>query len=296
MKKVLKLSTGWLNREEYPFESQYQRVKNGNMHYVDVGRGQPIVMVHGTPTWSFAYRSLIKGLSGEYRCIAMDHLGFGLSDKPKTFSYKPAAHAENLECLIQNLGLRNIILVVHDYGGPIGLNYAIHHPQNVSRIVLMNSWMWSLKGDPTLEKTNTFVNKRLGTFLYEKMNFSARFLLRQAVAEKINLPKYIQDQYVGPFPTPDSRRAPLAMARELIGSSEWFESLWRARETIQDIPALLLWGMKDNFITLDALERWHNLFKHQRMIRLANAGHLVQEDQLSTLCGLVKDFLHTEEI
>ena len=295
MKKSVKSSV-WIDREEYPFESQYQKVKGGRMHYVDVGRGQPLVLVHGSPTWSFAYRHLIKQLSGEFRCIAPDHLGFGLSDKLQKFSYKPDAHAENLECLIHELNLKNIVLVVHDYGGPIGLNYAIHNPHNISRLVVMNTWMWSLKGDPTLEKSNRFLNQKIGTWLYRKMNFQARFMLQQAVENKANLPKNIQAQYINAFPTPDSRKGMLTAARELIGSSDWFESLWRSREVLQDIPTLLLWGMQDPFIDLNSLDRWHQLFTRQRMVRLAGAGHLLMEDNKYDLHTFIRDFLQDHEV
>ena len=206
MKKSVKSSV-WIDREEYPFESHYHKAKGGRMHYVDVGRGQPIVMVHGSPTWSFAYRNLIKQLSGEYRCIAPDHLGFGLSDKLKNFSYKPADHADNFESLIRELNLKNIILMVHDYGGPIGLNYAINNPHNISRLVVMNTWMWSLKGDPTLEKANKFLNQKFGTWLYEKMNFQARFMLKQAVEHKENLPGTYRRSTSAPFPRPPRAKA-----------------------------------------------------------------------------------------
>lgn len=292
MKKVIKTNATWFDREEYPFDPHFQKVKHGRMHYVDVGRGQPIVMVHGSPTWSFMYRNLIKGLSGEYRCIAPDNLGFGLSDKPKYFSYKPEAQAENFDCFIQELGLRNIILLVHDYGGPIGLNYAIQNPHNVSRIIMMNTWMWSRKGDFELEKVNKLLKKRVGRFLYERMNFATRFLLKQAVHNPANLSKPILNHYINAFSTRESRKSAMVSARELIDSSDWFESLWRAREAIADTPALLLWGMDDPFIGTNALDMWHQLFHNQRMIRLASTGHLVAEDQKAQLCGLIKDFLH----
>jgi len=295
MKKVVKTSSAWLDREEYPFESNFQKVKHGRMHYVDVGRGQPVVMVHGWPTWSFVYRNLIKELSSNYRCIAPDHLGFGLSDKPKIFSYKPDAHAENLDNFIQEMGLRNIVLVVHDYGGPIGLNYAIHHPHNVSRIILMNTWMWSRRGDIELEKAQKFLNMRVGKFLMEKMNFAPRFMLKQAVSNPVNLPPKVLNHYIQTFPTPASRKSTMVMAKELLGSSEWFESLWRAREMIADIPALLLWGMEDAFIDANALDLWHQTFNKQRMIRLASCGHLIQEEQPTQVPRLVRDFLQDME-
>lgn len=134
----------WINREQYPFASHSLAVPAGRMHYVDEGSGEPIVMVHGNPTWSFLYRDLIKRLQPAYRCIAMDHLGFGLSDKPAGWSYLPADHAANLTAFIQGLGLQKITLVVQDWGGPLGLSYAVNHPANVARIILMPSrWWWS---------------------------------------------------------------------------------------------------------------------------------------------------------
>ena len=115
------------------------------LHYIDEGRGDPVVMVHGTPTWSFLYRHVVKGLSKNYRCIAPDHIGFGLSDKPQGWSYTIEAQAKNLQVLLDSLDLEDITLVVHDFGGPIGLSYAIENPEKVSRLVIMNTWLWSLK-------------------------------------------------------------------------------------------------------------------------------------------------------
>jgi haloalkane dehalogenase len=112
--------TSWIDRNEYPFASHYFETPAGKLHYVDEGKGQPVVMLHGNPTWSFLYRNLIKQLSPHYRCIAPDHIGFGLSDKPVDWSYLPEEHAKNLAALIEHLGLKDITLVVGDWGGPIG--------------------------------------------------------------------------------------------------------------------------------------------------------------------------------
>jgi len=103
-------------------------------------------MVHGTPTWSFLYRHLIRDLSPRYRCVAPDHLGFGLSDRPPGWSYRP----ETRRAISRGSSRRSaqdLTLVVHDYGGPIGLAYALDHPENVRRLVLFNTWMWSFAGD-----------------------------------------------------------------------------------------------------------------------------------------------------
>jgi len=112
----------WLDTKEYPFSSNYLETQWGKIHYLDEGKGETILFVHGTPTWSFLYRNYIKELSKNYRCIALDHLGFGLSDKPKNFPGTPQLHSENLKALIDALQLKDITLVVHDFGGPIGLS------------------------------------------------------------------------------------------------------------------------------------------------------------------------------
>ncbi|MDZ7761509.1 MAG: alpha/beta fold hydrolase [Desulfovermiculus sp.] len=108
----------WIDRKKYPFESRYFAVSAGRMHYVDEGAGSPIVMVHGNPTWSFLYRNLIKRLRPQYRCVAADHIGFGLSDNPEDWSYRPEDHAQNLSALIDGLGLSDITFVLQDWGGP----------------------------------------------------------------------------------------------------------------------------------------------------------------------------------
>ena len=125
-----------VNVQEYPFTSHAFDSPDGKLHYIDEGKGKVIFFVHGTPVWSYVYRKLIKDLSAQYRCIAVDHLGFGFSDKPQDADYAPEAHARRLEALIEHLQLQQITLVVHDFGGPIGLCYALRHPENVDKVII----------------------------------------------------------------------------------------------------------------------------------------------------------------
>ena len=115
----------WLNRQEYPFETKFAELKVGKMNYVDEGSGEPIIFLHGNPSWSFDYRNVIKNLSKKSRCIANDHIGFGLSDKPRDWDYLPESHAKNFEEFVDQLNVDNFTIVVNDWGGPIGLAYAI---------------------------------------------------------------------------------------------------------------------------------------------------------------------------
>jgi haloalkane dehalogenase len=126
----------WLDREAYPFRSRWTHSAGSRLHYVDEGNGDAVLFVHGTPTWSFEFRHLITALAPTYRCIALDHLGFGLSDRPRRVDYSPKAHAERL-AFVSDLHLDRFTLVVHDYGGPIGLPLAFSTPSPVQRLVLI---------------------------------------------------------------------------------------------------------------------------------------------------------------
>jgi haloalkane dehalogenase len=280
----------WVDRQSYPFESRYLDAGPGRMHYVDEGQGPVVVMVHGTPTWSFLYRHLIRELSQDHRVIAIDHLGFGLSDKPAHWSYRPEDHARNLEILIERLGLRDITLVVHDFGGPIGLAYATRHPDNVRALVLFNTWMWSLQGTAA-EKVSRLMGGLVGRFLYRRLNFSPRVLIKAAFGDKRKLTREVHRQYIEAFPDPAARQGPWVLARELIGSSSWYESLWECRALIVEKPALVLWGMKDPAFSKDALVRWKAVLTNARIIELPDSGHFVPEEAPEETARAIRLFL-----
>lgn len=288
------LNTDWIDRREYPFKQHFIELDAGRMHYVEEGVGAPLMLIHGTPTWSFLYRRLIKDLSKHYRVIAPDHLGFGLSDKPANWSYLPADHARNLGTLIETLGLKNVVLAVHDFGGPIGLSYAVEHADNVAGLVLFNTWMWSLKDKPDAVRAGKLLGGAIGKFLYEQFNFSPRVLLKMLMVDKSKLTEEIHRHYLRVFPTRQDRRSTWVLARELIGSSDWYESLWQRRDRIRRKPALLLWGMKDKAFQADALEKWKNLFENKRVVEFADAGHFVQEEEADKIGPIVKNFLESQ--
>ena len=276
----------WLDASLYPFASHWLEVGPGRMHYLDEGTGRTVVMAHGTPSWSFLYRHLIEALSSEYRCVAPDNLGFGLSDKPEGFAYTPAAHAENLTAFIDKLGLKDIVLVVHDFGGPIGLSYALKHPENVRALVVMNTWLWHNR---PLEQAGKLLANSFGKFLYKQLNFEA-LLLRLVFADKTVLTKKLLRHYLGPFPTPASREPLFALVNGIEASNVWFDTLWAERGAIADKPALLVWGMKDKLVPASFLTRWQGMFSNAETLELA-AGHFVQEEAGEQVAQAVKRFL-----
>jgi haloalkane dehalogenase len=281
----------WIDKSEYPFRSNYFKVSAGRMHYIDEGEGEPIVMVHGNPSWSFLYRYLIKGLSKGHRCIALDHIGFGLSDKPADWSYLPEEHAKNLNLLIDELNLKAITLVVQDWGGPIGLSYAINNPENVKSIIIMNTWMWPVAGDPHYERFSGFMGGAVGRFLIKRFNFFVRVVMKQAMGDKSNLPRSVHHHYLLALKEPNTRKGCWVFPKQIIASSSWLEALWSQREHIQAIPALILWGMKDIAFREKELETWMTVFTQSEVMKFKNVGHFVQEEKRDQLCPIIEAFL-----
>ena len=268
----------WLDRDLYPFAPYTFETEHGKMCYVDEGTGPPVVLVHGTPTWSFLWRGLIRALASTHRVIAPDHLGFGLSDKPPGAPYRPKDHATRLTALIEHLGLQDVTLVVHDFGGPIGLSYAIQHPENVRALVLYNTWLWSRADDPAMVRASHLLGGSLGKFLYTRFNLSPRVLLPTLFAERSKLTRAVHRHYLRPFPDVHNRYAPAVLAHELTGSSAWFEGLWNRRAVLADKPALLVWGEKDRAFGKQDLRQWQEALPKAETVLYAEAGHFVQEE------------------
>jgi len=286
----MKNSNNWIDKTLYPFKNNYIQLSAGRMHYVDEGEGEVILFVHGTPTWSFLYRNYIKEFSKTNRVIAIDHIGFGLSDKPTDFAGTPEAHSNNLEEFINKLGLENITLVVHDFGGPIGLSFAIRQPAQIKKIVLFNTWLWETKHDPRAQKVDKILHNWFGNFLYLNTNFSPNFLLKGAFFDKNKLSKKVHQHYKKPFPNKKSRYGLLNIGKSLVGASDWYHEQFLQLEKIENIRTLILWGTKDEFILMEHLERWKGIFKNH-ISHKYEAGHFVQEEFLEESLNEIKNFI-----
>ena len=280
----------WLNTTAYPFKNHYVQLQPGKMHYIDEGQGEVLLFVHGTPTWSFLYRHFVKAFSKNYRCIAIDHIGFGLSEKPGNFDGTPQSHSKNLAEFIEKLNLQNFTLIVHDFGGPIGLSYAVGHPEKIKQIVLFNTWLWATKNNPAAQKVDKVINSWLGRFLYLRMNFSPKVLLKKGFADKSHLTKKIHQQYIKPFPNKTSRYSLLALAKSLVGASGWYQSQWEKLSSISSKPWLILWGTKDSFITTEYLEKWQQRLPDAEVHQFG-CGHFVQEEKTEEAIKFMAEFL-----
>jgi len=279
----------WVDRAEYPFAPRRLAVDGVAMSYVDEGDGPTVLMVHGTPSWSFVYRHLVRGLRDAFRCVVPDLPGFGLSDKPPGDAYRPEDQARRLTAFIDALGLKDLTLVVHDFGGPIGLAHAIDRPMNVHRLVLFNTWMWSLRSDRRFAWPGRLMSSRPGRLLYERLGVAVNVLWRQAVRDAQYTPA-LHAQYTAALRDPAARHASWIYARELLGSSAWFDALWRRRERIASIPALLVWGMKDPAFA-GALPRWRALFPQAEVVEWPDVGHAPPEVRGAQAAARVRRFL-----
>jgi haloalkane dehalogenase len=269
----------WLDANEYPFTPHWFDAPDGRIHYLDQGSGRPVVMLHGNPTWSFQYRNVVKALGGSRRAVAPDQLGFGLSDKPTSYSYLPVDQARQFAAFMDALDLHDVTLVVGDWGGPVALSWALDHPDRVASLVITNTWMWSVRDDWYYQAFSRFMGGPVGRRLIERRNFFAGSFLKRAYGVKSRLTPEIHAQYLSALPTPADRRGSAVFPREIIGSSDWLVGLWDRREAIAEVPATLAWGMKDIAFREKELNRWRSLFPDAKVVRYPECGHFVAEER-----------------
>lgn len=281
----------WLDTKEYPFTSNYFEINGQKLHYIDEGKGETILFVHGTPSWSFDFRNCIKALRNQHRCVAIDHIGFGLSDKPEVYDYSTKNHSDTLEKFILQKNLENITLVVHDFGGPIGLNFAMQYPDKIKNIVILNSWLWSAKNDSDFIKLSKILKSPLLPFLYRYLNFSPKFILPKSFGDH-KITRHLLKQYTNPFENKTQRNGALAFAKSLLNDQDWFEELWNKIKVISSKPTLLIWGMKDPVIKPHYLEKFESGFTNSKTIKLETCGHFPQEEQSEKVTNALLDFLN----
>ncbi|MBN1249706.1 MAG: alpha/beta fold hydrolase [Anaerolineae bacterium] len=268
------------------------------MHYLDEGPRErpPIVMCHGNPTWSFYFRTLIPELSRDHRVIVPDHIGCGLSDKPQTYTYTLAHHIENLEALLSHLDLHDITLMLHDWGGGIGMGYATRHPETVSRFVIFNTSAFYLPAVPGVLKLAR--SPVLGEFLLRGLNAFAGLAVWLGVAHRERMTREVRAGYLAPYDSWHNRIAiyrfvqdiPVTANHPTRGTADAIDA---KLSMFRDHPMLIIWGAKDFIFTVDDfLAGWRARFPNAEVHVLADAGHYVVEDAHERIVPLVREFLN----
>ncbi len=246
----------------FPFAPHYYSHHGMEMHYVDEGSGEPVVMVHGDPTWGFLYRNFIPLLSQRYRCIVPDQMGMGKSAVPQERSlYRLEQHRANLEALLLDLNLHDITLVLHDWGGPVGLGFATRHPERIKRLVLMNTWAFApWPGGPFPRLLEIIRSERGEAFVLKRNGYLEPALLGTTYhSEKMTTS--VLEAYRAPFSTPESRLAMLCWSRDIpvqesdVSYAE-MKYIEKGLSQFSEIPILLVWGMQDPVLSPSVLQRW----------------------------------------
>ena len=284
---------GWVSDELFPFKSRFFDSPRGRMHYVDEGEGEPIVFIHGNPSWSFEFRGLVQGLSGQFRCVAPDHVGFGLSERSRRpEDYCPQAHSDNFAALLEELQLENISLYLTDWGGPIGLDFARRHPDRVRRLILANTWCWPVNTDRHFIMFSRMMSSPVGRFLNRRLNFFVTQVMPRAVGDRKALSQEIMRHYRQAQPDPESRGACAAFPGHIIGASDWLESIWSERDSFVNKPSLVLWGQKDIAFRQKEMNIWQAELTNCECHTFDQCGHFLAEEIPDSVTLLLAEFMH----
>lgn len=267
----------------FPFQSRWFNSDVGPVHYVDEGSGPVLILMHGNAAWSFAYRHMIMLLRRDFRCIAIDYPGFGLSARPAQYGYTPAEHATVVVALMQHLTLDEVILCGEGYGGPIALAAALSSPERVRGLVMANTWFWP---------TDWFFNRLIGTLMcvpwLKRWSMEKNFFVEKILPRGVSRP--IEDDvmahYRGVQASTEARIGVAELSCQLVAGSRWLAELQRQVVVkLVDKPLLLVWGGRDPaFPAGHCVPRWRAAFSHFTLLDLPRARHFVQEDEPERIC------------
>jgi haloalkane dehalogenase len=257
----------WLTHELFPFESRFVEVDGARVHYVDEGRGPVLLFLPGAPNWSFFYRRFVERLRDDFRCVAVDYPGFGLSSiDPRQKPTVPGL-SRFVERFIEALALKDIILVAGDAGGPIGLGVAARHPDWFAGLVLAGTFGWPLREYPKVQRTLRLSGSPVARLLQERFNLLLRYTARtfpMSAAERT--------VYLAPYAGRAARRNPVLLLADLAGNDAFMRDIEQALQTrVNHLPVLLMWGDQDP--VYEFLPRFQRIFPDARTLTIPGAHH-----------------------
>lgn len=273
------------------------------MHYVDEGAGNPIILIHGEPTWAYLYRHFIPPLARHFRVIVPDHMGFGKSETPLDAEYTLERHARNLGLLIEELDLRNITLVMQDWGGPMGTVLASRYPDRMKRFVAMNTIFGTDRNvrEERLTPWFTAIKEmeeagQLEVVLRNLRHLVGAIMMMLGIQRREVVTDTWLRAYAAPFPTAEECRGAIAFPLEGLHLDRIRDTMLAALPDLfklgqRGIPAMMIEGMQDRAIWPHvALAGFRAFFPQGTVHELAHAGHFVQEDAFETVVPLIEEF------
>ncbi len=275
----------------FPFKPNYQEINGFQMHYIDEGKGEPIVCLHGQPTWGYLYRKFVVSLTKHNRLIVPDHMGFGKSDVPENLPYTLAQHIDNLKKLVLGLNLKDITLIVQDWGGPIGFGFAVDHPERIKRLIIMNTSVGVMKEGA--KPWYAFAEEK---GIYEKFMKDTSNMIKMGMFNKNKITPIMLKAYQAPFPGDEYCKGALAFPKDIpIGNSHPSSAaMMHVRNNLQVLSGktkILIWGAKDLVFPKWMTKWWNKIYPHIETHVLENAAHFLQEDAPEEIIQLIKKFL-----
>ncbi|MGC7102114.1 alpha/beta fold hydrolase [Amycolatopsis lurida] len=278
----------WVPESLYPFGSNFLNIAGARLHYVDEGEGDPLLLLHGNPTWSFVYRELIKGLSDRFRCIAIDNPGFGLSSAPDDYGYMPADHAKVIEQFVLELDLKNVTMMTQDWGGPIGFWVATRHAERMSGFIVGNTWAWPMT-DARTRVFSAMMGGPVGRYMIKRRNLFVEKVLPGGV-KRHKLPDEVMAAYRGPFSEVEARKAVHVLPRQIVQSGDFLREVEQRLPSVSDRRTLILWPSDDYAFGENELKRWESIFPGHKTVRLEGAGHYIQEDAPDEIIAAIREW------
>ena len=281
------------DRRLFPFDSKWYESAVGPLHYIDEGSGPPILFLHGNPTWSFLYRGIVIRLRKRLRCIAVDYPGFGLSVRPENYGYTPTEHADVVSALVRHLDLKDLTIMGHEWGGPIGMRVALDNVTRLRALVMGNTFYWPLDAWHVKAASYVLSSAPMQTQIL-RHNFYVEKVMPAAV--KYPFAEEVLHHYREALPTPKSRIGVAELPRQLIEASTWLGDLADdVRDNLANVPVLLTWGIDDVGFPRHFMERFREDFNLVTVHRL-DAKHYIQEDAPGEIAEAIGDFLDDHPI
>ncbi|WP_308221263.1 alpha/beta fold hydrolase [Nocardia sputi] len=280
---------GWVDDELFPFESRFVDIGGHTVHYVDEGSGPTLLFLHGNPTWSFLWRDVIRALRDDFRCIALDYPGFGLSTAKPGYRYLPEQHADVVTEVVDALSLDGVTLVGQDWGGMIGLAVVQRRPDVFDRLVLANTWAWPVNGILHFEAFGRIIGGLPVRFLVRRLNLLVNAFIptghrrRKPTAAEMT-------HYSQALGTPERRQASAVLPGRVLASRDFFAEVEAGLTNLAHMPTLIVWGDADIAFRSQERERLEATFTDHRTVIVEGAGTYVESDAPEEFVSAIRDW------
>ena len=270
----------------FPFESHFAELGNGaRVHYVDEGTGPTLLLLHGNPTSAYLYREMITALKSDYRVIAPDYPGFGQSRATAGYGYTAQEQADTIVSFFDYMQLDDVVIMVQDWGGPIGFNLVQQRPEQFSGLIIGNTWAWPLEGQLRFEIFSWLMGGPIGTWLNNAHNGVLHLFLKRGLVQPLK-----QEEYAGYFqPFIEGDRRPVNIfPRELIAATPFLASVEQGMDRLAAYKALIVWGEQDFAFQETERLRFEAYFPRHRTQLLDGAGHFIQDDAPAEIAAAIR--------